>query len=124
MPFVDRLAGEVHAEFLEDFLVDVAQQDGGVDLAAFQQRKRVQSLAAVLVIRAQDRKGDQHLVSVQTRVLAVQVGDFRLLDRLDEPSRNELDAVVDPGKMLGGFQEKGGARSEKVGGLGAKDCPV
>lgn len=26
VPFVDRLAGEVHAEFLEDFLVDVAQQ--------------------------------------------------------------------------------------------------
>ena len=61
---------------------------------------------------------------MQTRVLAVQVGDLRLLDRLYEPSRNELDAVVDPGKMLGGFQEKGGARSEKVGGLRAQDRPV
>ncbi len=121
---MDRLAGEVHTELLEDFLVDVAQKNCGVDLAAFQERQGVQSLAAVLVIRAKDGEGDQDLVRVEARVLAVQVGDLRLLDRLDEPSRNELDAVVDPGKMLGGFQEKGGARSEKVGGLSAKDCPV
>ena len=61
---------------------------------------------------------------MQTRVLAVQVGDLRLLDRLYEPSRNELDTVVNSGKMLGGLQKKRGARSEKVGGLRAQDRPV
>lgn len=38
VPFVDRLAGEVHTELLEDFLVDVAQKDRRMDLAAFQKR--------------------------------------------------------------------------------------
>ena len=95
-----------------------------MNLTAFQKRQCVKSLAAVLVIRTQDRKGDQHLVSVQTRVLAVKISDLRLLDRLDEPTRNEFDTVVDPGQMLGGLEEKGGARSEKVRGLRAQNCPV
>ena len=38
VPFVHRLAGEVHTELLEDFLVDVAQKDRRMDLAAFQKR--------------------------------------------------------------------------------------
>lgn len=121
---MDRLAGEVHAQFLEDFLVYVAQQHCGVDLTAFQQRKRVQSLAAVLVVRAQDRKGDQDLVRVEARIVAVKEGDLRLLDRLDEPAGDQFDAVVDPGKMLCGLQKKGGARPQKVGGLGAQDGAV
>ena len=100
-----RLAGEVNTQFLEDFLVDVAQQNCGMNLAALQQRKRVQGLAAVLVIRTQDRKGDQHLVCVKTRILAVQVGYLGLLDWFDESSRNEFDAVLDSGEMFGGLQE-------------------
>ena len=54
MSFVYRLAGEIHTEFLEDFLVDVTQEDGGVNLTAFQKWEGVKCLAAVLVIRAED----------------------------------------------------------------------
>ena len=124
VPLVNRFAGEVHAELLEDFLVDVAQQYGGVDLAALEKRKRVKGLAAVLVIGAQDREGDQYLVRMQTRVLAVKVGDLGLLNRFDKPSGNKLRAVVDAGQMLGGLEEDRGAGTQKIRGLGGQDRPV
>ena len=122
--FSHGLGGETDAEFLEDLAVHFAGHDGGVHLAAVEHGQAVKGAAAVVVQQAEDGERDQHLVGVQARVAAVQHVDFGVLDGLYHFLRDELDAVVDAGKVLEGVEQQGSAGTEQFAAMGGDDGAV
>ena len=71
-----------------------------MNLTAAQLWKFLQSLSAVLVVLTQNRQRNEHLVGVQTWILAPQVFGLRLLYRLNHVLRNEFNLVVDACEIL------------------------
>ena len=64
----------------------------------------LQSLPTIVVMSREYTKGDQHLVSMQTWILAAQILNLCLLDGLDEALRDEFDLVIDACQIFGGIE--------------------
>ena len=77
--FVDGLAGEVDAEFLEDALVDLGEDDTGVCLQPGQLGDLVQGQLGGGVGDRGDGEGDQQFIQVQERAVVAEEGNGYLL---------------------------------------------
>ena len=93
-------------------------------LAALQLRQTLQGTATVVIIQTQHRERHQHLIGVEPWIIAVQQGDLGLLYGLYHLLRDEFDAVINAGQMLGRIQDQGGAGAEERARLGADERPV
>ena len=65
-----------------------------MSLAAVQFRKLGESEPCVRAGCRAGRECDQNFVCVETRVFALQVIDFQLLDRLDRLGRNDMEPMI------------------------------
>lgn len=92
--------GKLHTELLEYALVYIAQHHRGMNLTVAQFRQLLQGATAVLVLLREYRQGDNHFICVQTRVVATQVTDLGVLDRLYHRLRDELQVVVYASEMF------------------------
>ena len=95
-----------------------------MDLAAVEFRQLRKCPAAIVVPVAQDGKRDEHLIGMQTRIVAVEIHHLRLLDRLYQVRGYQLKAMVDTCKMLGRVQEQRCAWSEQRTALGSNDGTI
>ena len=93
-------------------------------LAALEFRKLRKGLAAVVILTAQNREGYEDLIGMQTRIVAVEILDLCLLDRLNHTLRDEPGLVVNAGEMLGRVYEQCSARTQQRAGLGSDDGTV
>ena len=59
-----RIAGEAYAQLVEDFVVDLAEHYRRVHLTTLQFRELVECLATIIIVVAQERERNQHLISV------------------------------------------------------------
>ena len=84
-----------------------------MNLTATQLWKLLESLATVFVVLGQYREGYEHFVGMQTRVVASEVVDLGVLDRLNHGLWDELCLVVDAGKMLGDVEKQGCATTKE-----------
>ncbi len=95
-----------------------------MNLAAFEFRKFFKSPPTVFVVGRKNRQRHQHFVGVQTRIVAAQIVDLGVLDRLDHVLRNQFHSMVYAGQMLGGVEYKGRTRSEQHTRLRGNDGAV
>ena len=119
-----RLAGQVHAQLLEDLAVHFREHDRGMHLAAAQVGQLLQCEAAVVVAFGEHSQGHEHLVGVQARVVPAQVVHLQRLDGLYHLLGDELDIVPDAGEVLGRVEKQGGRCAQEVGSLGGNDGAV
>ena len=103
--FPHRVTCKSAAQLLEDLAVHLAKHDGGLDLTAIQLRQGVEGTAAVLVVLRQHGQRYQHLIGVQTRVVAMEHRGLHALDRHNHILRNQLEGVVDAGQVLRGIEQ-------------------
>ena len=120
----DRVASQTDSKLLEDLTVDFAEHHGRMYLASLKFRKLVKSLAAVLVIVAQKRDRNKHLISMKTRIMSVEILDLCLLDWLDHLLRDQIDLVRNACKMFSGIDDEGSAWTEERAGAGGNDRTV
>ena len=109
----NRLAGEIDAQFLENFLVNFAQHDSAVNLAAAQFRQLLKRLTAVFVVFREHRERHQNFVGVQARVVSAEILNLRVLNRLNHRLRNQFDFVVDVAKMFHHVEQQRRAASQE-----------
>lgn len=112
---VDGLAGEAHSQLLEDVLVDGGEYHGRVDLAVVEQRQGVECLFCHRIGDGADRKRDQHLVGVESRIVVAETVDLEILYRGDYLGGDQLCFVGDSGEHLEGVEQGSGGGSEKLG---------
>ena len=68
-------------------------------------------------------QGDQHLVRVETGVVAAQILHLQLLDGLDGMGRDHMLLMVDAGQLLQGVQKQSGGGAQEIRGF-AGDNPA
>lgn len=107
-----RVAGQTTTEFLEDLSVYFREHHRGMDLTIAQFRQLLKRLTAILVVSGEYAEGHEHLVGMQTGILATQIIDLCLLYRLNETLRNELGLVVNAGEIFHGIDQERGATTQ------------
>ena len=67
--FFGGVASETHTEFLEDFMVYLAEHNRGMHLAAHEQGELLECPPAVVVVRTEHRQRNQHLIGVKAWIV-------------------------------------------------------
>ena len=80
--------------------------------------------AGIDVRGSADGKSNQHLVCMETGVLALHVVYLQGLDRNDDIGRDELDLVIDLGEGLQGIEKCRRGGTQKNGGSAGDDPSV
>lgn len=100
LDFLGGVASEADAEFLEYLMVDFAKHHSGMSLTTVELREGLKSLLAVFIMSAEHRQSHEHLIAVQTGIMALQVGGLGVLNRFDHILRNKFEIMVDTGEMF------------------------
>ena len=111
--FLYRFAGEVDAEFLEDFPIYLGEHYCGMNLTAFELRECGKGFLAPFVALAENAEGNEHLVGMQTRIATLKEFHLGLLYRLYHNLRNEFHIVVDACKILRGIEKQSSRSTQK-----------
>ena len=108
-----RVAGEPASELFEYFAVYFAEHDSAVYLTAFQLRQLLQCMPAVFIVLRKHAEGNEHLVGMQTGIVASKVFYLCLLYRFNHALRDELYLVADASQVLCGVEEECCTASEQ-----------
>ena len=95
-----RLTGQVDPQSAEYVLVNRRQNNRRMYLASAQLGQLLHRTFRVGVGVGADAQRQQHFIGVQTGVMVAQVGDFQLLDRLDDRLGNQMHLVRNPCQFL------------------------
>jgi hypothetical protein len=76
-----------------------------MNLTATQMGQLFQGFATLFVVLGQHAEGYQHLIRMQTGILAPQIFYLRLLNRFYQTLWNQLGIVGDACQMLGGVEQ-------------------
>ena len=109
-----RLAGEVHAELFENARIDLGEDHRGVYFKSLQVFELVDCRLGAGICHTGDGERDQQLVQVQKRsIVASEMVDLHLHDRVDDLRADQLDAVLNARKLFEGVekQRRGGAQT-------------
>ena len=118
------VACKADTELIENLVVDSTEHHGGVYLTSKKLGELFERTAALLVVSAQQRQGNEYLVGMQAGIATAEVSGLGMLNRLYHVLRNQLDRVVDSGKILGGVEDKSRTRAEEFGAFGGDDSSV
>ncbi len=98
--FVDRFACQLHAKLLECLDIHVRKHHRSMCLTAMQFRKLFESKSGVFICRGACGECDQHFVRMQSRVAALQIIYFQLLDRFDRLRGDDVQFMSQTGKFF------------------------
>ena len=82
-------------------------------LTAAQLGELFEGAAAKFIVFGEYGESHKHLIGVEAGVLAAQIFNLGLLDRLYHALRDEFGFVVDASQMLGRIEQEGGTASEQ-----------
>ena len=108
-----RITGQTATQLLEYLTVNLRKHHCRVNLTVAQSRQLLKGFAAVLVVVGENGECHQHLICMQTGVLASQIFNLRLLDRFNQTLRNQFCLMIDASQILGGIKQQGCTASKQ-----------
>ena len=121
---VYRRAGEVHAEAAEEGLVDIREDDGGMNFVAAEAGKLLHGELRMRIGCGTDGERNEKLIGVQARIMASEVDGLQLLDRSNGFCGDELLLVRNAGVCLQDIHNRGSGGTEEIPGLSGDDGAV
>src|SRR5574344_880999 len=104
----------VDPKFLEGAAIDFGQDHARMGLGALQLRKLSHRKLRERIGDGRDRKGDENLVEVESGVMAAEVIDLEIANRLDDGFREKKDVIGDAREILQSVEDHRARGAEKV----------
>ena len=121
---IARLAGNVHAQLLEQVFVHMRQDDRRVGVAAVEAVHLLDGVRGRGVGDSADRQSDQQLVRMQARVVIAQMLHFEMLDRGNDVRRDQEAGFLNAREIFERVEQAGGGGAEQRSGFSGDHLPV